>query len=918
MSWRQSVLDGGGYLSTIAVDPSGSGFVIAGGDVAGLHLSENLGQRWQARNLGRTDTKQLKVATIKWSQTVVGKVYAGIGAQGSGGGLYVSTDYGRTWTLQSAVPQWSGGNTKTTPGLPVPHPRSTGNLLELDESGGYLHAGTFDQGLMRSNDDGVNWTTIGLGGGTNYCRGMALDPADPTTLYVCIYQAASPAVYKITNARDPTPTVTLLANSPNQIEELIVLDGVIYAAGTGGIYSKTTASGDIVWTVLDSSINQATITGHVQGGNTILYTGSYKALLIGSVYSNYKKSVDGGANWIELTTDPSKIHFTVVSRTTNWWLSAVNPYGMLGGKRYIASQICINPTNTNQIFVAGRAGAWRSDNGGTDWYPCVRDIALTINYGVKADPNDKNYVYVANSDWVAVRSSDRLQSIVSEKPANSNNAFTFAFDTSTTPSRAYIAVADAHTANSGGAVLSRAPSNSKWINEQFELAGSSVGVVDNFARIVASGWGSADTGGAYTITGGMVTEYNVSVDSATIGPITSGSNRIAHLTATSLTDINGNIMFSWDTAPVGGNHEARVLVRANALVDTYYSFGVRHLVSGTLNLIMRKSVSGTVTTLQNVDIYESYTLGSRIVLQFSAVSSLIQCSAWLETDEPPEDWQLSQTDASIAGPDTVAVFCNRQVASTATPTFSFINFTVTTPAGGGANGAWPLGLAFGTDSGPNKVLIVAAQESGIWRKPVPTPGAGLWTQVSSSAMQSSQNTKQAPMAWVPGSAYVWLFDRASGVWRSNDYGVTWTQVWVITSNIDYTGYIAADPSDPSVVWVSRSTGLYKLTGADTGTSVGSGITATLVGAVSNPGAMCVSSGNEIYVATRALAGVPTSVLRSLDGGLNWTDISSDVLKNTMNFIHSMDIDSEGRIYLAANGTGVDYFVPRDPQTQQTL
>ncbi len=224
MSWRQSTLEGGGFLSTIAVDPSGSGFVVAGGDVAGLHLSENLGQRWQARNLGRADTKQLKVATIKWLLNTAGKVYAGIGAQGVGGGLYVSTDYGRNWSLQSSIPQWAGGNTGITA---RGHPRSTGNLLEIDEANGYFYAGTFKDGLMRSNDNGTNWTTLGLNSGTDYIRGIALDPTDTTTLYVTIYKVASPAVYKITDARGVSPGITLLSNSPDQIEELLILNGII-------------------------------------------------------------------------------------------------------------------------------------------------------------------------------------------------------------------------------------------------------------------------------------------------------------------------------------------------------------------------------------------------------------------------------------------------------------------------------------------------------------------------------------------------------------------------------------------------------------------------------------------------------------------------------------------------------------------
>ena len=87
-----------------------------------------------------------QVAAVLFSTGTPGLVYAGVGKKGASGGLLVSQDGGRTWSLRSSVPQFSGGDNEGVNGIPHTHPRSTGALLAEDPAGGYLYAATFAQG----------------------------------------------------------------------------------------------------------------------------------------------------------------------------------------------------------------------------------------------------------------------------------------------------------------------------------------------------------------------------------------------------------------------------------------------------------------------------------------------------------------------------------------------------------------------------------------------------------------------------------------------------------------------------------------------------------------------------------------------------------------------------------------------------
>jgi hypothetical protein len=462
LDFSPSGVEGAGFVNVVVLDPRGNGVALAGGDVSGIHRSADGGRTWVPASDGLSTQSELKVAAFAFSPTEPDTVFAAIGARGADGGLAASTDNGRTWTFRSRVPQFSAGNNDAA-GLPTPHPRSTGNLLAADPAGGFLYAATFDDGVMRSADGGLTWTTLGLAG--RYLRSLALDPADPDVLYAATY---GDGVYGTGSARS-TGAFVALAGSPPIVEELFAGGGAVYAAaGSGGVFRSTDSGGS--WTRLGTGAPGpvwVSIDGVEQPGGPLLYAGTDEPFDTGTGHVSLMRSDDGGATWSSVTSGTAAIHPDEVGGPGGepWWLAAVQTENMLGGPRYVASHLAIDHTDPGRVVVAGRSGLWGTADGGRNWYPYVKGLQVTINRQVVADPAVAGRVHVSSSDWVVLASTDGLAHVAGVAPPKGNVGFGITLDTTTNPGRVYAAVGDADANALGDVYSSLDPATAPWASE---------------------------------------------------------------------------------------------------------------------------------------------------------------------------------------------------------------------------------------------------------------------------------------------------------------------------------------------------------------------------------------------------------------------------------------------------------------------
>lgn len=230
-----------------------------------------------------------------------------------------------------------------------------------------------------------------------------------------------------------------------------------------------------------------------------------------------------------------------------------------------------------------------------------------------------------------------------------------------------------------------------------------------------------------------------------------------------------------------------------------------------------------------------------------------------------------------------------------------------------AGGAQPIGLTFMRNASNQAVLIAAvtgqipgdttnATSAGIYRK----VGTGAWTKVTNitptGVVMVGEASRSATMTSRRGSPNVYLMDGATGIWRSTDYGASWTRILIHTaSNADYVGYVSCHPTDTNILYASLSTGVYQINNASTVAQDSAALIDISGGIVQNPGAMKTTSNGLIYCVSRV---VPKLWRSSVTAPSSWSSVDDAVFRDTAIFAQDIDIDTAGRVYIATNGNGI--------------
>jgi PKD repeat protein len=169
---------------------------------------------------------------------------------------------------------------------------------------------------------------------------------------------------------------------------------------------------------------------------------------------------------------------------------------------------------------------------------------------------------------------------------------------------------------------------------------------DTFGRELASGWGSAETGGAWTPAG-------TAADMA----VTGGSGR---LTAAPGTTAGGTLAVSardvavqadvvLERAASGGG--SWVSLGSRLVGGTLYSAQLFHAADGTVQLSLVRTVSWTDTWLAGTTLPGRYTPGTALTVRFEVegtAPAALRAKAWTAGTAQPAAWQVQTTDATAA------------------------------------------------------------------------------------------------------------------------------------------------------------------------------------------------------------------------------------------------------------------------------
>ncbi|WP_432063342.1 hypothetical protein [Streptomyces sp. S1] len=181
--------------------------------------------------------------------------------------------------------------------------------------------------------------------------------------------------------------------------------------------------------------------------------------------------------------------------------------------------------------------------------------------------------------------------------------------------------------------------------EVVRVTGITPAVADNFGRTVASGWGTADVGGAWTATGGSASDYAVSggVGSHTLGSV-NVSRRTTVVAPSADVELYADVAAS--AVATGAAIYGGLIARATSGDDLYYA-RIEFLTGGALALTIRKRLGGTETTVATATVPYTYTAGATVRLRFQVKGSTLRAMVWpIVGGGEPETWQVSGTDTS--------------------------------------------------------------------------------------------------------------------------------------------------------------------------------------------------------------------------------------------------------------------------------
>jgi PKD repeat protein len=172
---------------------------------------------------------------------------------------------------------------------------------------------------------------------------------------------------------------------------------------------------------------------------------------------------------------------------------------------------------------------------------------------------------------------------------------------------------------------------------------------DAFSRVVATGWGSAEAGGAYSYDPG---NGAFSAD-GTVGSVIlnkAGANRAAYLTAAQARDVDVSVRIALDKLPSGGGAWAYVPVRHNGTNE--YRPKLIVTAAGAVNVQAGAVVSGAETAVAPaVPTAITPAAGSFIWLRTvvtGANPTTVQVKAWPDGTAEPGTFQFSATNSQPA------------------------------------------------------------------------------------------------------------------------------------------------------------------------------------------------------------------------------------------------------------------------------
>lgn len=461
-------LGGGGGVNCIAADATGR--LVAGGDISGPKVALD-GRTWQPAMGGLpVNGPAVSGSALEWDPLVPDRIWMATQHRTTkGGGVFVSNDAGGSWTLATDAPVIDPGSNR---------PRLVGRLLAVTPDHAAVYVGGTDGGIWRYGGfgaDGTGGAATALAALTEPVTSIALDPTDPTRLFVAT-RIRCWMLTGVDTAGNLGATAQPFAGTgaPGRTEELAVVDlagiPLVFGAcwldgirrldasqGAAGTWDTITPPGTSTkWCAIDAAIDaggaavaagNAGPASNASGGFDPVTGASFSSIFV-------TPDASGAPVWASVCSGTSG-EGTLANEDGGpggdaWWGYLPTTAGgrsdnRLGSSGFVPEQIRFGAGDPSLVHAVGTQGAWRFERATATWYPSMVALGVTSNNTVHCDPADAGRVVVTNTDHVCFVSTDAMATArKNENPDSAlpNNAFAAAFETGASPSRVYLAVGE--------------------------------------------------------------------------------------------------------------------------------------------------------------------------------------------------------------------------------------------------------------------------------------------------------------------------------------------------------------------------------------------------------------------------------------------------------------------------------------------
>jgi CSLREA domain-containing protein len=192
-----------------------------------------------------------------------------------------------------------------------------------------------------------------------------------------------------------------------------------------------------------------------------------------------------------------------------------------------------------------------------------------------------------------------------------------------------------------------------------QQTGPSYVAQDAFGRTATNSWGSADTGGQYTLQG-TAGNYDVGSGSATIRVPAAGNTRAAMLNSTSQRDVDIQIRVSADRVAAGGQYVMYAVARRNT--NNEYRAKLIFNANGSVSVQASVVNNGKESALGSAVVVSGLTQSADGYIWLRATVSgtsptTVNVKAWANGDNEPNGWQFTATNstASVQGAGSVGL-----------------------------------------------------------------------------------------------------------------------------------------------------------------------------------------------------------------------------------------------------------------------